>query len=247
LIAQQEGIARMTSLSSQNRILVALALSAIWAGYVLSPTSARAQATEALYIDEFGKVGIGKKPTQKLEVDGTVKATALQIDGFSTNALVPVGAILMWSGAANAIPPGWQLCDGTNGTPDLRSRFTVGYDNRTSYPGGNYWDPNYNQMRFTGGNKDITLSVSQMPSHTHTGSTDISGAHSHNSNNYVAKCWCAGQSYAAVTGTGSETAQQITTVGGAHQHSLTTNSTGGGESFDGRPPYLVLAYIMKMQ
>lgn len=41
-------------------------------------------------------------------------------------AIVPQGAILLWSGAANAIPSGWALCDGTNGTPDLRGRFLVG-------------------------------------------------------------------------------------------------------------------------
>jgi microcystin-dependent protein len=237
----------MNSQSSQNRLLLALAISAIWVGYVLSSIGTRAQMPEALYIDEFGKVGIGKKPTQKLEVDGTVKATALQIDGFSTNALVPIGAIMMWSGAANAIPAGWQLCDGTNGSPDLRSRFIVGYDNRTTNPGDNYWDSGYNRIGYTGGNKDITMSVAQMPSHRHFGVTDLSGAHSHNSNNYVAKCWCSGQSWAAVTGTGSEDPLQITTVGGSHQHQLIIDFAGGGESFDGRPPFLTLAYIIKTQ
>lgn len=32
----------------------------------------------------------------------------------------------MWSGLLSAIPSGWHLCDGTNGTPDLRSRFIKG-------------------------------------------------------------------------------------------------------------------------
>ena len=31
----------------------------------------------------------------------------------------------MWSGTIATIPAGWQLCDGTNGTPDLRDRFIV--------------------------------------------------------------------------------------------------------------------------
>ena len=39
---------------------------------------------------------------------------------------VPTGAIMMWSGASNAIPTGWVLCDGTNSTPDLRNRFVIG-------------------------------------------------------------------------------------------------------------------------
>lgn len=35
------------------------------------------------------------------------------------------GLILMWSGTIATIPAGWQLCDGTNGTPDLRDKFIV--------------------------------------------------------------------------------------------------------------------------
>ena len=42
--------------------------------------------------------------------------------------LLPVGMISMWSGAIGSIPTGWQLCDGTNGTPNLKGRFIVGYD-----------------------------------------------------------------------------------------------------------------------
>lgn len=34
--------------------------------------------------------------------------------------------ILLWSGAIEEIPPGYWLCDGTHGTPDLRDRFVVG-------------------------------------------------------------------------------------------------------------------------
>ena len=39
---------------------------------------------------------------------------------------VPYGVIVMWSGQSNEIPAGWALCDGANGTPDLRGRFVVG-------------------------------------------------------------------------------------------------------------------------
>ncbi len=39
---------------------------------------------------------------------------------------VPVGCIVIWSGAVAKIPKGWQLCNGTNGTPDLRGRFVMG-------------------------------------------------------------------------------------------------------------------------
>lgn len=38
----------------------------------------------------------------------------------------PKGLILIWSGAIVDIPVGWSLCDGSNGTPDLRDKFIVG-------------------------------------------------------------------------------------------------------------------------
>ncbi len=39
---------------------------------------------------------------------------------------IPVGAILFWSGSLATVPAGYQVCDGTNGTPDLRDRFVPG-------------------------------------------------------------------------------------------------------------------------
>jgi hypothetical protein len=40
--------------------------------------------------------------------------------------LVPSGIIVMWKGSVTTIPDGWALCNGSNGTPDLRDRFIVG-------------------------------------------------------------------------------------------------------------------------
>jgi hypothetical protein len=48
---------------------------------------------------------------------------------------IPSGAIVMWSGSIGSIPAGYYLCDGQNGTPDLRNRFVVGAGN--SYAVGN--------------------------------------------------------------------------------------------------------------
>jgi len=39
---------------------------------------------------------------------------------------LPKGIITMWYGNIASIPTGWALCNGDNGTPDLRDKFIVG-------------------------------------------------------------------------------------------------------------------------
>jgi len=68
---------------------------------------------------------------------------------------IPTGAIILWSGASNAIPTGFVLCDGNNGTPDLRDRFIVGAG--STYSKGD-----------TGGASSVTLTINQIPSHNHS-------------------------------------------------------------------------------
>lgn len=87
------------------------------------------------------------------EIDDAVAAVSnLQA---AIAAVIPSGLISMWSGSAEDIPTGWLLCDGTNGTPDLRGRFIVG-------AGGDYAPGN------TGGEDAVALTTAQMPKHTHT-------------------------------------------------------------------------------
>ena len=62
--------------------------------------------------------------------------------------------ILAWSGSVADIPIGWQLCDGTNGTPDLRGRFVLGTS--SSHPMGQ-----------TSGEEKHKLTIDEMPSHNH--------------------------------------------------------------------------------
>jgi hypothetical protein len=70
-----------------------------------------------------GGVGIGtNNPTAALHVEGEAKSVVGGVEYF----MVPRGGIIMWSGTLASIPAGWALCDGTNGTPDLRDRFIWG-------------------------------------------------------------------------------------------------------------------------
>jgi microcystin-dependent protein len=168
------------------------------------------------------------------------------------NHLVPPGAIIMWSGAINDIPVGWALCDGTNGTPDLRDRFIVG-------AGGSY------NVGNTGGASSVTLEVSQMPSHAHTGSTISAGSHTHDTSPYVGNSlypnFMASSNTTIVTfefasgGEGEGFPATINEVGtlelnmesaGSHGHSLSIASTGGSQPHENRPPYYALCFIMKL-
>ena len=80
--------------------------------------------------------------------------------GVTGSTGIPSGFIGLWSGAANAIPSGWYLCNGSNGTPDLRDRFVVGAG--SGYSVGN-----------TGGANTVTLTINEMPAHDHD--TDLDG------------------------------------------------------------------------
>ena len=64
--------------------------------------------------------------------------------------LIPSGAILIWSGSIATIPDSWVLCDGSNGTPDLRGRFILGAGNKAEVGSKNL-------ARITGINNDLRI------------------------------------------------------------------------------------------
>lgn len=88
------------------------------------------------------------------DVANTVPDGAITADKLAVGVAIPPGGVIMWSGAANAIPQGWKLCDGTNGTPNLKDKFIVG-------AGGEY------AVGDSGGFKEVALTIEQMPSHSH--------------------------------------------------------------------------------
>ncbi|AUS04476.1 phage baseplate protein [Pseudotamlana carrageenivorans] len=140
----------------------------------------------------------------------------------------------LYSGAIANIPTGWQLCDGTNNTPDLRGQFIVGYNPN---------DTDYNAIGKTGGEKEVTLTEQQMPSHSHTGSTSTNGAHTHTHQRLkvATKGESKNDAYYRVHGS-DETG--TTSSAGNHSHTLSTNNTGGGQGHENRPPFYTLAYII---
>lgn len=119
--------------------------------------------------------------------------------------------------------------------------------------GINTSDSNFNAVEKTGGASAVTLTASQMPSHTHTftGSsttTNSAGGHTHNIGRDTDGG--AGSSRYTVHSAGTSGAQATspTSSAGAHTHSLTPKgknaNTGGGGSHTNLQPYIV-CYMWK--
>lgn len=144
----------------------------------------------------------------------------------------PVGGIIMWSGAINAIPAGWKLCDGTDGTPNLSGRFIVGF---------NAADADYDTIGETGGAKAVTLTATQMPQHNHSGNVVIP-PHDHNIPADGGSTYSASGTSARREGGNNG---NIKTAQNTQQSvSYTTGNKGGNSSHENRPPYFTLAYII---
>jgi hypothetical protein len=140
---------------------------------------------------------------------------------------IPSGCILIWSGSTGSIPSGYLLCDGNNGTPDLRNSFVLGAGN--SYTVGQ-----------TGGSTDAIV-----VSHTHTAtstSTVTDPGHFHTAGGSA-----VGGSYGAFYTTNGNTQFNTSTAStGITVATATTNaSTGTSGTNANMPPYFALAYIMK--
>ena len=125
-----------------------------------------------------------------------------------------------------SVPAGWALCNGANGTPDLRGRFVLaagagsGLTTRTEDD--------------VGGEETHVLTTSEMPSHTHT-SNALGGA----------------SNPGLLTINGLQTAVTTDSTAGEpniiqQPAALSINSTGGGSAHNNMPPFYVLTYIMKL-
>lgn len=159
---------------------------------------------------------------------------------------IPIGTIAMFG--AERDPEGWLRCDGrlldrtayaklfavigtthgfTSSTnfrlPDMRERSVVG--SGTKYSIGD-----------KGGNATVTLSINQMPAHTHEiGEVEDSGRRfqSRTANQDIG---IGSDGYTYLTSTGSNRGNR----------SPIATSVGGGQPVDLRDPYIGLPYIIKV-
>ena len=164
-------------------------------------------------ISASGNIGAATLTTSgKMTVNGDLVVSG-SINGTGA---VPIGGIIMWRGTTP--PSGWQLCDGSNGTPDLRGRFVVCIGGDNNYAVGD-----------TGGVDTVALTQEQMPKHSHTvygRSSGYAGRHndSHEVITYYNKEW-----------------------GSMSEKINDTTETGSSQAHENRPPYYALAFIMRVE
>ena len=160
-----------------------------------------------------------------LKVSNKLTVKDLQVDGVSN--LTPKGGIIAWKPTtANVVnnvlipPPTWALCDGSNGTPDLRGRFILGSGQGAGL---------INRLIDTsGGVEEVQLGITQIPSHSHNYLRRTVGATTPHGNSYE------------VARSDWETWQSTSNAGGQ------TKLNGQADYHENMPPFYVLAYIMKL-
>lgn len=175
--------------------------------------------------------------------------------------VVPIGMIIIWSGAIAAIPAGWQLCDGTGGTPDLRGKFVAGAG--SAYAVGD---------NGAGSNLAHTHTANQAStdsggSHTHTqGVTGSEAAHTHAvtagsfgaasttidvsiraTNTLAAASTTHTHAFNAATGQGAFHTHTNPTTGTSSPANHTHTQGASNQALTGTywPSYYALAYIMR--
>lgn len=168
----------------------------------------------------------------------------------SSGSSVPAGSIIPWYGNLANIPDGFVLCDGKNGTPDLRDRFLVGAGN--AYKLGDI-----------GGENRHALTIDELPAHNHDAQNAIGYFRSRSntfydtSNSYYvnhSKSKTLGS--AAASGVFSVVEKGLRSEGNADDNrtefivkfdgSKMVKSQGLNYSHENRPPYYALYYIMKL-
>lgn len=147
--------------------------------------------------------------------------------GGVPHTMLPVGSIIMWYGTT--IPQGWNICNGSNGTPDLRNRFVIG--------AGDKFNPTE-----SGGNAQIQ--ADNLPPHKHNNTLADDG-HSHD---IEATLNTIGENAIANYQTKTQNTATLQTANitmtSATANITITNVNNETNHDDYYPPYYALCYIM---
>ena len=172
---------------------------------------------------------------------GAEKANADNIKSNKTlidqlfDLVCPVGSIVAFNGAGT-IPSNWAICDGSNGTPDLRDRFIKGVGTAS-------------EVGQTGGQKEITLSAAQLPSHRHSVTlTPTDWFVMSKTNTLVEEVFDKGGSSNFCLYTGGDGGANYNTIGSVSGNTdyAGTTVSDKGETVKTEPPYYTLIFIQRV-
>ena len=168
---------------------------------------------------------------------GLTSILQTQLDDLADH-MIPIGGIIMYSGLFSAIPLNYQLCNGSNGTPDMTKDLIYGTNTEI-------------EVGDIGGSDDqVNISHTHTSDHNHSGSLSMDGLHSHT-------IPTGGTSQGAASmftiASGGATTPIDTSFDGVHSHTLTIDqdinefTTEGGSGVGlNTPPYLKLAHIQRL-
>lgn len=173
-------------------------------------------------------------PTAPTAGSGT-NTTQLATTAFVQSAIGTAlsGVIVMWSGTIATIPSGWVLCNGSNGTPDLRNRFIIGAHSDTT---GVAYTTVTGSNTQSGGSKDAIV-----VSHTHTATVNDPG-HSHILRTDPNGGGGGGGNFVNTT---SGTNESFTVTPNTTGITVSNSTQGSSGTNANLPPYYALAFIMK--
>ncbi|OWO84270.1 hypothetical protein B5C26_04365 [Photorhabdus luminescens] len=190
----------------------------------------------------------------------TVNSSGVSID---PNKVLPRGMIVMFSGSS--APTGWAFCDGSNGTPDLRSRFvmcgeTISETGKSSSKasgsgnGKNFSkDTTSNTISVSVTVKDTILEESHIPSHKHIEGVAYYHEYGMKYGNYqpgdsIRQIRNNSDTVMSSNNLGTPRYSYTSNTGGGkgHKHDATASSPSHNHSVDVIPPYYLLAFIMKL-
>jgi hypothetical protein len=185
-------------------------------------------------------------------IGGSVVYTVANLTQAAVNAIAfPVGTVLLFHGLIGNIPAGFQACDGTNGTPDMRDKFVVG-------AGGAYAEDS------TGGALSVTsgaggahtptiqgtaVTVAQMPVHSHFVAVNVIDSQTLSSSLSIARQTTAGgdteYNLRGASGTATVGPTGDSGSGGTHTHTADAVADHT-HTVATVPPYRALFFIMKV-
>lgn len=181
---------------------------------------------KTLTVRDAAMVAADLETKQALSVGSVAGVKKLAVEKTLTvggvNVGVPAGTIVAWNDASR-IPAGWAICNGDNGTPNMRNRFVVG--------AGSGYVPG-DAKRGYGGADSVQLTMGQMPSHSHVLPY------------YTGKNVSPYRKLREVRGVSTE----YPMTGSRSTDAACGPATGSGtlgDAHENRPPYYALVFIMK--